>query len=65
MLRFETTVCRPVEARGVGLHSGAPVGIRILPAPAAAGIVFLRTDLENFPYRQAGATWRASAMPPA
>ena len=55
MLRFETTVCRPVEARGVGLHSGAPVGIRILPAPAAAGIVFLRTDLENFPIP---ASWR-------
>jgi UDP-3-O-[3-hydroxymyristoyl] N-acetylglucosamine deacetylase len=55
MLRFETTICRPVEARGVGLHSGAPVGIRILPAPAATGIVFLRTDLDNFPIP---ASWR-------
>ena len=33
---------------GVGLHSGVPVSIRILPAPAATGIIFERTDLENF-----------------
>jgi len=47
-LRFETTVQRPVEAKGVGLHSGVPVSIRILPAPPSTGIVFLRTDLDNF-----------------
>jgi UDP-3-O-[3-hydroxymyristoyl] N-acetylglucosamine deacetylase len=54
-LRFETTVQRPVEAKGIGLHSGVPVSIRILPAPAATGIVFLRTDLERFPIP---ASWR-------
>ncbi|HTC88756.1 MAG TPA: UDP-3-O-acyl-N-acetylglucosamine deacetylase, partial [Bryobacteraceae bacterium] len=37
-LRFETTVQRPVEAKGVGLHSGVPVSIRILPAPPSTGI---------------------------
>src|SRR5258707_1658959 len=47
-LRFETTVQRPVEACGVGLHSGVPVSIRILPAPVSTGIVFVRTDLDNF-----------------
>ena len=47
-MRFETTVQRPVEARGVGLHSGVSVRIRIIPAPAATGIVFRRTDLDNF-----------------
>jgi UDP-3-O-[3-hydroxymyristoyl] N-acetylglucosamine deacetylase len=47
-LRFETTVQRPVEASGVGLHSGVPVRIRIVPAPVSTGIVFVRTDLENF-----------------
>ena len=31
-MRFETTILRPVEAEGVGLHSGVPVRIRILPA---------------------------------
>jgi len=54
-LRFETTVQRPVEARGVGLHSGVPVSIRILPAPPSTGIVFLRTDLDNF---SVPASWR-------
>ena len=55
---FETTVQRPVEASGVGLHSGAPVHIRILPAPISTGIVFVRTDLENF---QIPASWRRVA----
>jgi UDP-3-O-[3-hydroxymyristoyl] N-acetylglucosamine deacetylase len=32
----------------VGLHSGVPVSIRVLPAPLSTGIVFIRTDLENF-----------------
>jgi UDP-3-O-[3-hydroxymyristoyl] N-acetylglucosamine deacetylase len=54
-LRFETTVQRPVEATGVGLHSGVPVTIRVTPAPVSTGIVFLRTDLENFPIP---ASWR-------
>lgn len=54
-MRFETTLQRPVEASGVGLHSGVPVRIRIVPAPASTGIVFVRTDLENF---QIPASWR-------
>ncbi len=37
-----------MECEGVGLHSGAPVKLRILPAPAGCGIVFRRTDLDNF-----------------
>ena len=47
-MRFETTLSRPVSFSGVGLHSGVPVHMRVLPAPAATGIVFERTDLENF-----------------
>ena len=54
-LRFETTVQRPVEVKGVGLHSGVPVQIRIMPAPVSTGIVFQRTDLDNF---QIPASWR-------
>lgn len=54
-MRFETTVQRPVQASGVGLHSGVPVNIRILPAPVSTGIVFVRTDLENF---RIPASWR-------
>ncbi len=45
----ETTIRRPVEVQGVGLHHGAPVGLRITPAPASTGIVFIRTDLDNTP----------------
>ncbi|MCL4843813.1 MAG: UDP-3-O-acyl-N-acetylglucosamine deacetylase [Bryobacteraceae bacterium] len=54
-MRFETTIERPVEARGVGLHSGVAVGIRILPAPPATGIVFRRVDLDGF---EVPASWR-------
>ena len=54
-MRFETTIQRPVEATGVGLHSGVPVRIRILPAPPSTGIVFLRVDLDSF---SIPASWR-------
>jgi UDP-3-O-[3-hydroxymyristoyl] N-acetylglucosamine deacetylase len=54
-MRYETTIQRPVEASGVGLHSGVPVSIRILPAPPSTGIVFVRTDLQHFPVP---ALWR-------
>ena len=45
---LEQTVALPIEFAGVGLHSGAPVKMRLLPAPAGSGIVFRRTDLDNF-----------------
>ena len=32
---------------GVGLHSGKLVSLRLLPAAANSGVVFVRTDLEN------------------
>ena len=47
-MQFETTILHPVDTQGVGLHSGVPVRLRMLPAPAGAGIVFRRTDLEDF-----------------
>jgi UDP-3-O-[3-hydroxymyristoyl] N-acetylglucosamine deacetylase len=47
-MRFETTIHRPFEVSGVGLHSGVPVNLRMTPAPAGTGIVFRRTDLEFF-----------------
>jgi UDP-3-O-[3-hydroxymyristoyl] N-acetylglucosamine deacetylase len=37
-----------VECSGVGLHSGAPVTVRILPASPGTGIVFRRIDLDGF-----------------
>lgn len=47
-VQFEQTIAAPLEFTGVGLHSGAPVTMRLLPAPAGSGIVFRRTDLDNF-----------------
>ncbi len=45
---FEQTIAAPLEFSGVGLHSGAPVTMWLLPAAAGSGIVFRRTDLDNF-----------------
>jgi UDP-3-O-[3-hydroxymyristoyl] N-acetylglucosamine deacetylase len=45
---LEQTIAEPLEFAGVGLHSGAPVTMRLLPAAAGSGIVFRRTDLDNF-----------------
>ena len=45
---LEQTIAAPLEFTGMGLHSGAPVTMRLLPAPAGSGIVFRRTDLDNF-----------------
>jgi UDP-3-O-[3-hydroxymyristoyl] N-acetylglucosamine deacetylase len=44
----EQTIAAPLEFQGVGLHSGASVSLRLLPAAAGSGIVFRRTDLDNF-----------------
>jgi len=48
-MRCETILRRPVEIDGIGLHHGAPVHLRIVPAPPGTGIVFIRTDLDNTP----------------
>jgi UDP-3-O-[3-hydroxymyristoyl] N-acetylglucosamine deacetylase len=44
----ECTLAEAVSFAGVGLHSGAPVTMKLIPAPAGSGIVFRRTDLDNF-----------------
>lgn len=38
----------------MGLHSGAAVHLRILPAPSGAGIIFRRTDLDDFEVEATG-----------
>ncbi len=45
---YERTICSEIRFSGKGLHSGAEVDMRLVPAPAGSGIVFRRTDLENF-----------------
>ncbi|AJE47911.1 UDP-3-O-[3-hydroxymyristoyl] N-acetylglucosamine deacetylase [Celeribacter indicus] len=41
----QTTVAKEIRFDGVGLHSGAPVTMRVTPAPANSGITFLRADI--------------------
>lgn len=47
-LIYEQTIRSAVSCSGVGLHSGAPVRMKLLPAPSGTGIVFRRTDLDGF-----------------
>jgi UDP-3-O-[3-hydroxymyristoyl] N-acetylglucosamine deacetylase len=54
-LAYQHTIDKAVEVSGIGLHSAAPVDIRLLPAGANRGIVFRRTDLDNF---EIPASWK-------
>ncbi len=47
-MTYEQTIRESVELSGVGLHSGAPVTMRLVPAPAGTGVIFRRVDLDNF-----------------
>ncbi len=44
----QTTISKPIKTTGVGLHTGVEVGLRLRPAPANTGYIFVRTDLDNF-----------------
>lgn len=46
---LQGTLGAAFEQRGVGLHSGALVQVRVLPAPEHTGRVFVRTDLPHQP----------------
>jgi UDP-3-O-[3-hydroxymyristoyl] N-acetylglucosamine deacetylase/3-hydroxyacyl-[acyl-carrier-protein] dehydratase len=49
MRRTKRTIARPAEIDGVGLFTGNPVHLRLLPADPGNGIVFTRTDLPGQP----------------
>jgi UDP-3-O-[3-hydroxymyristoyl] N-acetylglucosamine deacetylase len=51
---FQTTIQHEVATEGVGLHTGVFGHVRLLPAPADSGIVFRRTDLDNFTIEASG-----------
>lgn len=40
----QTTIQNPVMLTGIGLHKGVPVHLRLEPAEANSGLVFVRTD---------------------
>ncbi len=44
----QQTLAAPISFTGVGLHSGASVNLRVLPAPPGTGVVFERVDLDRF-----------------
>jgi UDP-3-O-[3-hydroxymyristoyl] N-acetylglucosamine deacetylase len=47
-LAYQTTIERPVETEGIGLHTAVRCHLRLVAAPADTGIVFRRVDLDNF-----------------
>ncbi len=48
MYKYQNTINRVEKFTGIGLHSGKKVTVRIAPAPADTGIIFIREDLNNF-----------------
>jgi len=44
----QTTLAKPIETSGIGLHTGVEVNLRLKPAPENTGYIFVRTDLDNF-----------------
>jgi UDP-3-O-[3-hydroxymyristoyl] N-acetylglucosamine deacetylase len=46
---FQRTIKKEVSFSGIGLHTGKKVNVRLVPAPADTGIVFVRTDLKEAP----------------
>lgn len=42
---MQQTLAKAVQAKGIGLHSGKMVHLKLVPAPAHHGIRFFRTDL--------------------
>ena len=47
-MEYQQTLASPISFSGVGLHTGATVNLKVLPAPQDTGIVFRRVDLDNF-----------------
>jgi UDP-3-O-[3-hydroxymyristoyl] N-acetylglucosamine deacetylase len=46
---MQTTLKNPVEYAGIGLFTGQPCAIRMIPSAVNTGIVFYRTDLPGNP----------------
>jgi UDP-3-O-[3-hydroxymyristoyl] N-acetylglucosamine deacetylase len=46
---LQQTLAAVATVSGRGLHTGKPVGARLIPAPAGSGVVFTRIDLSGAP----------------
>ena len=49
MPRKQRTIRREKELRGIGLHEGVEAVLKVRPAPADAGVTFVRSDLPSRP----------------
>ncbi len=58
----QTTLAAEAVYNGIGLHSGSEVHLRMKPAPADTGLVFIRTDVEGQPQIHAAAANVTSTM---
>ncbi|HIJ79092.1 MAG: UDP-3-O-acyl-N-acetylglucosamine deacetylase [Desulfobulbaceae bacterium] len=47
MSSFQHTIKKTIRFRGIGLHSGKPVTLTILPAEVNSGIRFVRSDMNQ------------------
>ena len=54
----EKTVASSCEIKGIGVHSALEATLRIFPAKAGEGIIFIRTDLNNAEIK---ANWQSVA----
>jgi UDP-3-O-[3-hydroxymyristoyl] N-acetylglucosamine deacetylase/3-hydroxyacyl-[acyl-carrier-protein] dehydratase len=54
---YQHTLAAEVQLQGLGLHTGAHVTVRLLPAEPNTGIVFKRVDLAHQPTIPADAHW--------
>ena len=52
-MKMQHTLQNVIEFSGIGLHTGCPVNVRILPSDADTGIRFLRKDLPGSPFIKA------------
>jgi len=48
MLKYQRTLRHETRLEGIGLHTGYPVHLSLVPAPPGTGIRFRRTDLKSF-----------------
>jgi len=55
----QTTLRRPVVVTGIGVHSGSPVTLTLLPAEADTGVAFVRCGTDGGADRELTANFRA------
>ena len=46
---YQKTIKKEIELKGIGIHSGSEVTLKIKPAPADTGVVFFRGDIPDCP----------------